>query len=306
MTRKLLGIALGLSMIALAPPAYAFLDNTAIILKDKDIEVLEHVRVLKRIVIAPRLERRDFTGAAEAQAFTNQANVLNSDDAVPGTPPGDSEFDPISGQPQDLVGFGWLKEALITGSVNANTGIVGVNQDVGNMVNQANNVAFALTTASAAIAHSQADSDQFNLGNEHRHIEVLPRNPDGSLDLATINDPNFGHLKATITGSVNTNSGIVGVNQNAGSMNNQSNTLALAVAPGGSVALSESDLGQVNAFNEVVEVETVKRDLITGSVNGNTGVVQVNQSTGNMNNQASAVSMSVLTSAVRVNVVGAP
>jgi hypothetical protein len=62
--------------------------------------------------------------------------------------------------------------------------------------------------------------------------------------------------------------------------------------------LSESALGQVNIRNHVHEVQTVKLDLITNSANGNSGVVGVNQSVGNMNNQASAVSVAALTSTV--------
>jgi hypothetical protein len=42
----------------------------------------------------------------------------------------------------------------------------------------------------------------------------------------------------------------------------------------------------------------VKFDLISNSVNGNSGIVGVNQSVGNMNNQASAVSVAALTSTV--------
>jgi hypothetical protein len=35
----------------------------------------------------------------------------------------------------------------------------------------------------------------------------------------------------------------------------------------------------------------VKRGLIDNSINGNTGIVNVNQSTGNMNNQGNVVSL---------------
>jgi hypothetical protein len=109
------------------------------------------------------------------------------------------------------------------------------------------------------------------------------------------------NLSATIDNSVNTNVGVVGVNQNAGNMNNQTNSLALAVGPDAVYALAEANLGQENAHNIIMELNTNKADTISGSVNGNIGIVQVNQSVGNMNNQASAFSISVLTSSVAIS-----
>jgi hypothetical protein len=93
---------------------------------------------------------------------------------------------------------------------------------------------------------------------------------------------------------------VVGVNQNAGNMNNQANLLAMSVGVGSQFALSESALGQVTVGNTVIEVTTVKFGVIAGSMNGNSGVVGVNQSVGNMNNQASAISIAALTSSVAI------
>ena len=137
-----------------------------------------------------------------------------------------------------------------------------------------------------AFADAQAAVDQKNLNNFSRQEEVLD-----------VLDPD---RTATILGSVNNNSGIVGVNQNAGNMNNQTNAVALAVGIGSQVALAESVLGQVNTGNTVQEVETLKVDRIADSINTNTGIVGVNQSSGNMNNQASAISFSAITSTVVV------
>jgi len=72
------------------------------------------------------------------------------------------------------------------------------------------------------------------------------------------------------------------------------------VGIGSQVALAESVLGQVNTGNTVLEVETLKVDRIAESINNNTGIGGVNQSSGNMNNQASAVSFSAITSSVVV------
>jgi hypothetical protein len=91
-------------------------------------------------------------------------------------------------------------------------------------------------------------------------------------------------------------------------MNNQINAVALAVGVNAAVALSEADLGQLNSSVEVNETNTTRAEDITGSVVGNTGITQVNQSNGNLNNQASVVSVSALTSSVAIGgpAVGAP
>lgn len=251
-------------------PALAELRLFVDVFKDKDKVVNEDLQKFKfadvRVVgeFVPE-------GAAEAEAL---ANVLNE---------GNTVNDNVGGT---STNFGIERDALIDGSVNSNTGIVGVNQDVGNMVNQANVVAVAATDTASAFADSQAAVEQINRNNYSRQEEVLDvNNPDRT---------------ATIARSVNQNAGIIGVNQNSGNMNNQTNAVALAVGIGSEVALAESELGQVNTGNRVFEVETLKVDLISESVNFNTGIVGVNQSSGNMNNQASAISFSAISSTVVV------
>ncbi|RLA87145.1 MAG: hypothetical protein DRG40_01090, partial [Deltaproteobacteria bacterium] len=93
-------------------------------------------------------------------------------------------------------------------------------------------------------------------------------------------------------GSIRGNTGIVNVNQSVGNMNNQANQIVFAVASEALVALAEADLGQTNASNTVREIGTVRFDVIDDSVNGNRGIVNVNQSAGNMNNQANVISIS--------------
>lgn len=265
-------------------PALADLTLFVDVFKDKDKVVFEDLQKLKFATVNVV---GDFVpeGAAEAEALANVLNEGNRvDDNVGGT----------------STNFGIERDALLDGSINNNTGIVGVNQDVGNMVNQANIVAVAATDTATAFADSQAAVDQANRGNSSRQEEQL--NP----PLSQVSGPPFDPAlfdpdrTASIIGSVNSNAGIIGVNQNAGNMNNQTNAVALAVGIGSQVALAESELGQVNTGNTVVEVATVKLDRITDSVNLNTGIIGVNQSSGNMNNQASAISFSAITSTVVV------
>jgi hypothetical protein len=123
-------------------------------------------------------------------------------------------------------------------------------------------------------------------------------------------------------GGGSSNSGIVNVNQSSGNMNNQGNAVSVAVDfvvvppttptptpndpgepvdPDGGFAHSQAHIEQVNGQeNEEGEgnlVDTVNllfRDaVIEDSINGNQGIVNVNQSPGSMNNQANLVSLAV-------------
>ena len=281
---RLMGrVLLTLPMVAMAipMPAQASLDLLARITKEKDITVTQRVQIDKNIDIRVRLDQ-DYAGAAEADAVANQLNEGNTvagniGNQVPGHGPS----------------YGINRHARIAESINTNKGIVGVNQDVGNMVNQANVVAVALTTSPSSVTNSQAEADQVNRRNDVVQREHLVRGPDGVLLVPP-------DRSATIEDSINGNSGVIGVNQNSGNMNNQLNQLALAIGQGSKVALSEAALGQVNSGNRVLEVATIREDRISGSVNNNSGIVGVNQSSGNMNNQASVVSMAVLTSKVAI------
>jgi hypothetical protein len=122
----------------------------------------------------------------------------------------------------------------------------------------------------------------------------------------TVDTVNILFRDARIRNSFNLNQGVVHANQAPGNMANQSNAFSLAVSLArGGVALAEADLGQVNRNNLVKESDSRGRDQgdpgfiginkraeILGSINGNTGVVGVNQSTGNMANQANVVAFS--------------
>ena len=261
--KRLLGLALAVLVMAIAVPAFADVDVDVKITKDKDIVVKEFIFKLKiPIAIVVLLERLD--GAAEAEALVNVVNAKNWVDAT-----------------RDRIDL----DAVITGSINDNSGIVQVNQDVGNMVNQGNVVAVAVTSEKSW-TDAQAEVDQTNAFN---FVTVTGRATSGIADRT-----------ATISGSINNNTGIVQVNQNASYMNNQTNAAAVGVGFGAAVALSEAALGQVNAFNTVREFNTLKEDLIEKSITHNTGIVSVNQSTGNMNNQGAAVSVAGLAARARL------
>ena len=256
--KKLLSLAVA-GMVGVASPALADVFVTATITKDKDVYVTETVEKYKTISINVTSDPIH-NGAAEAHAI---ANVTNSDNTVA----------------DHQRGYAVIRrDTSINGSINNNIGVVGVNQDVGNMVNQANVVAVGLTEATESLVHAASEVSQATSSNSVQRS-------DGDFH------PFVPQFKASLNGSVLNNIGITGVNQNAGNMNSQTNALALALGQDATMALAESALGQVNSYNQTSEIGTVKEAKIWNSVNSNIGITQVNQSTGNMNNQGSSISV---------------
>ena len=99
----------------------------------------------------------------------------------------------------------------------------------------------------------------------------------------------------SIVGSVNNNTGVTTVNQASGNMNNQGIAIAFAFAPNGagdSFADAQAAGTQFMQANLVDTVNIPFRDArITNSINGNSGITAVNQAAGNINNQATAISV---------------
>jgi hypothetical protein len=101
-----------------------------------------------------------------------------------------------------------FRDAVIRASVNDNSGVTQVNQSSGNINNQANGMSLAFTFYNG-IALSDVALGQWNAGNsvEERNVSKF----------------------ALIAGSVKDNTGVTQVNQTAGVLANQSNTVSLAV-----------------------------------------------------------------------------
>ncbi len=174
------------------------------------------------------------------------------------------------------------KRDQLVDSGSDNSGVLTINQAAGNMNNQGSAISIAIDLPEppgepetrTGFAEAQASADQRNLANLVESINILFR-------------------EATIDNSINDNAGVVHVNQSPGQMNNQANALSVALSFDAGVALSEADLGQFNTGNRVLETNVLKTATITASVNGNSGVIGVNQSSGNMANQANIVSIAV-------------
>ena len=307
LARTLLGASLALVGAALAVPASADVIVTATLTKDKDVFVTIEVIKIKIVEILVESDFDDFTSAAEAMAVVNVRNEENTVDKS-----GLVEF-PTTGLTEDPIEWGVRLRALIEGSVNLNTGIVGVNQDVGNMANQGNVLALAAVNAPAnaeapAFTHAESFVDQINRLNSVVARERAADNTERTTEDGLFTPGPFSPDKLaaieggpTSPGSINDNTGVIGVNQNAGNMNNQTNAVALSVGLNASMALGEAALGQLNARNTIDEVETIKIDRIVDSASNNAGIVSINQSAGNMNNQGSVVAFSALTASANLS-----
>jgi len=304
--RLTLGLAAVLLMTAGTNAAFAAVFVFADILKQKDVTEVIDITITKTATVTVTYDQV-LEGDAEAHTFINQENTNN---VVDGATEVNTEDPDATASGPGLAGefnYGIELDALIDGSITGNSGIVGVNQDVGNMVNQANAVSLGESVSPSSITESQAHGEQNNTDNSSTQYE---RFTDLEGNILTADDlpidPMFvdPDKTATISSSINQNAGIVGVNQNAGNNNNQANGVAVAVGFGSHFALAEADLGQVNANNTIVSFETVHTDTIQDSINGNSGVTTVNQSSGNNNNQGSMISFSALTTTINVTVPG--
>jgi hypothetical protein len=247
--------------LALLPAlAFADVDIYVTINKDKHTDVWIDVDIDKDIDIDVDVDLKT-KKAAQSDTLVNQKNERNED---------------------KNFATGSSSLATVGGS-----GIVNVNQASGNMNNQANAVSVAVDPGGSsnnngfhffdrfdpdsAFAHSQAAADQKNENNESKNF--------------------FASSTSSLTVG---GTGIVNVNQASGSMNNQANAVSVAVGVGSKagVALSEADLGQVNSYNyagAAFYASSATINNVTGS-----GIVNVNQSSGHMNNQSNVVSVAAV------------
>jgi hypothetical protein len=288
------GVATAALLIANAASADVFVE--ADINKTKDITVTENITITKTInldvivSIAPGK-------AAEADGIINQ---VNQDNEACGNcaEKADTIIDSIGG-----------------GTSGQNSGIVNVNQSSGNMNNQGNAVSVAVdfvkvppTLPPDVPPPPPGQVGNSGFANSQAHIEQVNGEEDEQGEGNLVDTVNLLFRDALIETSINDNQGIVNVNQSPGQMNNQANLVSLAVSfvsledGAGGVALSEADLGQVNVANDAQESDSDptstsnplvginKTASIDGSINGNTGIVNVNQASGNMANQANNVS----------------
>jgi hypothetical protein len=253
--KALAPLAVGALLLMTGGNAFADVFGTAQVFVTKDVLILETIIIAKDVFIDADVIIEP-EKAAESLAVINQTNF-------------DNEACENCAEKMDSI----------IDSVTGNDGITTVNQAGGNMNNQGMALAVAIDKedptdpdAPDGFAEAQVAVDQENFSNLVESIQIIFRD-------------------ALISNSINTNTGITGVNQATGNINNQANAVSIAVSLSGGVALSEGLLGQETSGNENLEFDIFKTATISGSISGNTGVTQVNQSAGNLGNQANLVSV---------------
>lgn len=291
MKKLLLTAAASMALVSVASAANATSLTDWVFTKVKNTEINDNTYIEKDVQIWVE-DTQPLDSAGKSLVAINSDIILDTVGNAHVTPP-EGTF-PSSAGNEDDVGnpFGYLiqRHALISSSVHDDTGIGQLNQDVGNNSSQGNVIAAGLVFGGNDLVSAEAYEQDINILNQAVEVEPVPLDtePGGSL----------ANESATITDSIHDNTGVIQVNQNAGNMNNQHNALSAAVGDAAYTALADAGLDQVNGGNVSYDVNTVKRDRIDGSVNGNTGIVEVNQSVGNMNNQSTIVNIAALTSFV--------
>lgn len=269
-------------VLALSLPALAEVTVVGEIEKSKEKEVIEKVRIDKAHYVGVKQIAHP-TNSAEAQAVKNDENTGNRliESPIEAKEPQyfwnehtqeQIELDP--GHPAIPV----KKNAAINAGVgDAASGVLGINQSPGSMNNQGNAVAVATSADGEAFLHAESSAEKINSGNVAGDAEA-------GIEMSE----RTNMIDSALVGVA----GVVGVNQSAGSMNNQDNALSLAVGPDSIAALCEADLGMVNSGNITNEVAVVLLDCLNGTaLAGASGIISVNQSSGCMNNQANVVAV---------------
>jgi len=178
-----------------------------------------------------------------------------------------------------IVEVGPTRSVSISNAGQNTTGLINVNQDVGNSNNQANIRSIAITDQPNTVLVNDVTGKVSTTGN------TLTTN--GSSRSDVINDGSFAN-----------SSGLLGINQSSGSLNQLTNVLALAVGIGES-AVSLGDVGlqsehSDNTLNEDPLAQGPREDRIDGGAfAGFSGIAQVNQVAGDLNQVTSVVSVSV-------------
>lgn len=293
---------IGMLIFGLATPAMADVDLAVVIDKNVAIQWDQNLAVDVAVALDLQPPEMDVVQAAVADAFLNQRIEGNLGDAglsLDAIPDEDKYQKYLNGE----FDFADVQSAdAMLDSLNGNSGIVGANQASGSLNNQGNTVAVSVVTGSAEVdVIEEAALNPPPVDPEQDERVALPvtfvkgigavdqKNLDN--DLLTIDTSS----SALIEGSVNDNAGIVGYNQSPGNFNNQGNAVAIAAGlEGVDVAMAEADLGQLHTGIVLGQFNYVNTGTISGSISGNDGIVQVNQSAGNMNHQGNVVSIAAV------------
>jgi hypothetical protein len=293
------------------PPATdGAVEVTATIDKLKSKLVVEDVLISKAVEIGVKQIVKP-SSSAEAQAVKNDTSVGNivTELETPGVPPIPAvpptyEINPITGELIEIdpglpavpgvPPVPVVKAAVIdAGSLDGAAGIINVNQAPGNINNQGNAVALSYSAPAFAVTEVApgTEGETRFVGGAFLHAESS-----AEKELAANAVTSFASLRSdTINAALVGATGIIGINQSAGNINNQNNATSLALGDG-IAALTEADLGLHSTANTAADTGTSYNDSLTGGALGTAaGIINVNQASGSMNNQANVVAVGVLT-----------
>ncbi len=189
---------------------------------------------------------------------------------------------------QSLVGNTVLQEGGeqrvdFSDSGNSLVGILSINQEAGNMNQQANIRSIVIVDAKGgpALLSLDINTSQQLTGNSLVLRDTGPR-------------------EVSITNSFNGGAGIVGINQSAGNLNQQLGIVVVGIglnAGPGAIQLGDAQLGQIgsSADNSLSEegIQGPRQNTLSNSFNDFSGIAQISQSTGDMNRVTQAVGVSV-------------
>jgi len=289
----------GMLVLAVAGLALADVDVKTKI--DKNVCINEKINpTIDKCVYLGVKQLAPVDSSAQADVTKNDALVGNVVVEIPKVTPGNQ----ILEEP-DIVTPVTPTAELSDWVFQESTGVISVNQATGNCNNQGNAVAIAYANnnpaflmASAHIEKEIGTSDtKLDPGLIATLVEWLRKD---DRDLANLGGTNIVvGIQTPRSNEISDNAfqnavGVIGVNQSAGNVNNQDNAVALAVGGDPTATLAEADLGMVVANSIVVEKACTKTDQIDDyAFQLARGVIGVNQSSGNCNNQGNSVAVVV-------------
>lgn len=164
------------------------------------------------------------------------------------------------------------------------------------------NAAVTLLTDTAAEAQAVV-----NTKNEKAGVFVGSRSGPSLLPpYVTTLSPSTLRRAAKLSNAVQSNTGVMGVNQDAGALANQGNVVSLGmVNTPGAFVNTQAEVQQVNKQSNSDYIVTPGEvsdpsNTLTNSILDNTGIVGVNQNTGNLNSQTNAVALAIGLGGARV------
>jgi hypothetical protein len=191
---------------------------------------------------------------------------------------------------QSLVGNtlyqeGGAASVDFTDSGNEWIGVLSINQEAGNMNQQANLRSIVIVDASGgpAVLHVDVNTSQELKNN---HVTLMDAGP----------------RSVAIDGSFNGASGIVGINQAAGNLNQQLGVIVVGVGLGadaGAIQLGDAQLEQIGTpADNTLEEEGTKgprTNTLSNSFNDFSGIAQISQTTGDMNRVTQVIGVTITT-----------